>query len=147
MGALATWAVPEVATRQGRQRQRLAALSGEQCARQGQQLFAEAVRQQAVVADAHETPGQNVEEETAQELRSVEGHDTLLAAVGIIAPAEADVLAVEGGEAVVADGHAVGVTAEIAQDMFGAAEGRLGIDEPVLVLQLLRSVVRTTQDH
>ena len=55
------------------------------------QLFAEAVRQQAVVTDAHETSGQNVKEETAQELHGVEGHDTLLAAVGVISPAEADI--------------------------------------------------------
>ena len=147
MGALQRGQCQRSRLWRGLQRKRLAALSGEQCARQGQQLFAEAVRQQAVVADAHETPGQNVEEETAQELHSVEGHDTLLAAVGIIAPAEADVVAVEGGEAVVADGHAVGVTAEIAQDMFGAAEGRLGIDEPELRSPASSSVVRTTQDH
>ena len=81
-GCAATGTVPEIAVGQGRQRQRLAALSGEQGARQGQQLFSEAVRQQAVVADAHETPGQDVEEEAAQELDGVEGHDTLVAAVG-----------------------------------------------------------------
>jgi hypothetical protein len=34
-----------------------------------------------------------------------------------------------------------GVTAEIAQDMLGAAEGRLDIDEPVLVLQLLHQLL------
>ena len=81
----------------------LVALGGEQCARQRQQLLAEAIRQQAVVADADESAGQNVQEEAAQELDGVEGHDALLAAVGIIAPAEADVLAVEGGEAAVPD--------------------------------------------
>ena len=118
------------------QRQRLAALGGEQGACQGQQLFAEAVGEQAVVADAHEALGKHVKEEAAQELHGVEGHDTLLAAVCIIPPAEADVLAVEGREAVVGDGHAVGVTAEIAQDMFRSAEGRLGIDEPLLLAQL-----------
>ena len=36
----------------------------------------------------------------------------------------------------VGDGHAVGVAAEIAQHMWGAAEGRLGIDEPFLLAQL-----------
>ena len=29
------------------------------------------------MADAHETPGQDMEEEAAQELDGVEGHDTL----------------------------------------------------------------------
>jgi len=53
------------------------------------------------VADAHETSGQDMEEEAAQELYRVEGHDTLLSAVRIVPPAEADLFAVEGGDAVV----------------------------------------------
>ena len=98
-------------------------------------MFAEAVRQQAVAADAYETFWQDVQEEAAEEVDGIEGHEALLAAVGIIAPEEADALAVEGGDAVVGDSHAVGVAAEIAQDMFGATEGRLGVDVPVLLAQ------------
>jgi hypothetical protein len=134
-GCAATWAVPEIAVRRRRQRRRLAALGGEQGARQGQQLFSKTVRQQTIVADAHETPGQDMEEEAAQELDGVEGHDTLDSAVPIIAPAEADFFAVEGGDAVVGYGHAVGVTAEITEDMFRSAEGRLGVDVPVRLAQ------------
>src|SRR5271169_938884 len=82
-----------------------------------------------------------MQEEAAQEVHCVEGHDALLAAVGIIAPAEADALAVEGGDAVIADGHAVGIAAEVAQDMFRSAEGGLGIDVPFLFAQLLDQLV------
>jgi len=114
----------------------LGSLSGKQCARQGQKFFAGAIRQQAVAADTHETFWEHVEKEAAQEVHCVQSHDALPAAVGIIAPAEADTLAVEGGDAVVGDGHAVGVTAEIAQDVFGPAEGRLGVDVPSLLAQL-----------
>ena len=117
--------------------QRLAALSGEQGACQWQQLFSEAVRQQAIVADAHETPGQDMQEEAAQELDGLEGHDTLDSAVPVVAPAEVDFFAVEGGDAVVGYGHAVGITAEITEDMIRSAEGRLGIDVPVLLAQRL----------
>src|ERR1700692_954363 len=73
-----------------------------------------------------------MEEEATQELDGVERHDTLFSAVPMIAPAEVDVFAVEGGDAVVGDGHAVGGTAEVGEDVFGAAEGRLGVDVPVL---------------
>ena len=76
-GCAATGTVPEIAVGGRRQRQRFAALRSEQGARQGQQLFSETVRQQAVVADAHETPGQDMEEEAPQELDGTEGHDTL----------------------------------------------------------------------
>ena len=64
------------------------------------------------------------------------GMDTQFSAVPIIAPAEADFFAVEGGDAVVRYGHSVGVTAGIA-DMFRSAEGRLGIDVPVLLTHFL----------
>src|SRR5579864_1653344 len=79
---------------------------------------------------------QHMQEEAAEEVHSVEGHDALLAAVGIIAPEEADALPVECGDAVVRDGHAMGVAAEVAQHMLGSAEGRLGMDVPVLFAEL-----------
>lgn len=112
-------------------------LLGEQCASQGQEFFTEAIRQQSVATDAHEAPGQHMEEETAEELHRIEGHQALLAPVGIIAPAEADALAIEGGEAVVGDSHAVGVAAEVAENMFRSAEGRLSVDVPALVVELI----------
>jgi hypothetical protein len=43
-------------------------------------------------ANAHEAFWQHVQEEAAQEADGVECHDALLAAGGIIAPAEADAL-------------------------------------------------------
>ncbi len=104
--------------------------------RQGQALFAVAVGEQAVVADAHEAFWQHVEEEAAQELGCLELHDAPPAAVGIILPAEADVRSVEADEAVVGDGAAVGVAAEIAQHLFRTAEGRSDVDDPPLLLQL-----------
>lgn len=115
----------------------MSSLSGEQCARQGQQLFAEAVGEQAVAADAHEAFWQYMQEEAAEKVHRVEGHDALLAMVGIIAPEEADALPVEGGDAVIADGHAMGVAAEVSQNMFGPTEGRLGVDVLFLLAQLV----------
>ena len=139
--------MPRSAIRQWRKRQRFTSLFGEQCARQGQQLFAEAVGEQAIAADAHEAFWQYMQEKAAEEVHGVEGHDALLAAVGIIAPEEADALPVEGGDAVVADGHAMGVAAEVAQHMFGSAEGRLGMDVPFLFAELVDQLLEYTQDH
>lgn len=76
----------------------MASLDGDPSACQGQQLFAEAVGEQAIAADAHEAFWQHMQEEAAEEVHGIKGHDALLAAVGIIAPAEADALTVEGGE-------------------------------------------------
>ena len=41
----------------------------------------------------------------------------------------------EGNEAMVGDGNAMGVAAEIAEDVMGAAEGWFGIDDPWLTEQ------------
>ena len=55
--------------------------------------------------------------------------------MGIILPAKGNPVPVEGYEAVVGDGHAMGVAGEIAEHMMGTAERWLGVDDPVLTEQ------------
>jgi hypothetical protein len=50
-----------------------------------------------------------VKQEAAQELLRIERHPSLLIPVGIILPAKGNPVPVEGSEAVVGDGHAMGV--------------------------------------
>ena len=76
-----------------------------------------------------------MEQETAQELLDIQGHEPLLVAVGGIAPAEGDVAIGESDQPGVRDGDAMRVGAEIAQHMFRSAEGPLGVDDPVVVEQ------------
>ena len=89
----------------------------------------------AEVADADEASGQHMLAEAAQELCRGERHDALLVAVRIVFPSEAYAVTVEAEQALVADGDAVGIAAEIAQHANGITEGRLGIDHPVLLEQ------------
>ena len=84
------------------------------------------------MSDANQTAGQNVQHESAQELMSGNSHNLLLAVVGIISPAEGDAIVLEGHEAMVGDGDAVGVAGQVVENMFGAAEGWLGVGDPVL---------------
>ena len=53
----------------------------------------------------------------------------------IVSPSEAYALTVEAEQALVADGDAVGIAAEIAQHARRVTEGRLGIDDPVVLEQ------------
>jgi hypothetical protein len=55
--------------------------------------------------------------------------------VGIILPAEGDLIVLEGDEAMVGDGDAMGVAAEIAEDVMGTAERGFGIDDPIVTEQ------------
>jgi hypothetical protein len=55
--------------------------------------------------------------------------------MGIVLPAEGDLVMLESQQTVVRDGHAMGVAGEITQHMVGAAERWLGIDHPILTEQ------------
>ena len=76
-----------------------------------------------------------MQQKTSQELFRGQGHLPLLISVRIILPAEGDLVVVESDQAVVGDGHAMGVAGEIAEYMMGTAEGGLGVDDPVLTEQ------------
>ena len=92
------------------------------------------------MADANQAAGQNVKQEAAQELMGGNGHDLLLAAVSIVSPAEGDAIVFEGHEPMVGDGDAMGVAGQVVENMFGAAEGWLGVDDPVLLAELPEEV-------
>jgi hypothetical protein len=83
------------------------------------------------VANADEPGGEHVEEEAAQELLHRQSHQALLVAVPGVSPAEGDLVVLKGDQTVIGDGHAVGVAAEITENLLGTAEGRLAVDYPV----------------
>jgi len=94
-----------------------------------------AVGEEAEMSDANQASGQDVQQEAAQELICGNGDDLLLAAVGIITPTEGDAIVFKRHETMVGDGHAMGVAGQVVENMFGATEGRLGVDHPVLVAE------------
>jgi len=87
--------------------------------------------QEAEVADAHEAWGKHVEQKATQELVDGEGHEALPVAVGGVSPAEGDLVAGQGNEARVGDGGAMGVGAQVVEDILGPAEGRFAVDDPI----------------
>src|ERR1044071_619974 len=86
------------------------------------------------MADAVKPLGQDVEQETPDELVRCKRHRAIpcLPVTAVILAAEGDAARVESDEATVRDGDAVGVAGEIGEYRLGPGEGRLGIDEPVL---------------
>jgi hypothetical protein len=81
--------------------------------------------------DTDEASRKDMEQEATQELMRRYRHDLLLVAVRIVSPAESNVPIVAGDETMVRDGDAVGVSSQVAEDVFWAAEGWLGVDHPV----------------
>jgi hypothetical protein len=60
--------------------------------------------------------------------------------MGIVSPAEGDAIVFKGNEPVVGDGYSMGIAGQVVEDMLGAAEGWLGIDDPVLLAKLPEEV-------
>src|SRR5262249_31985249 len=83
--------------------------------------------QQAVVADAMEALGQDVDEESADELVCGECHALvpISALDTVVLPLEGDAVLVECDQAAIGDGNAVGIAGEIGQHRLGAAERAL----------------------
>ena len=55
--------------------------------------------------------------------------------VSRIAPAKSDVSLSKRDQAMVGDGYAMGVAAQILEHIFGATEGRFQMDDPVIAVQ------------
>ena len=96
------------------------------------------------MADADQTLGQNVDQESAQKLICGDRHDLLLTAVRIVFPEKRDPIILKRNQSLVGDGDAVRVASEIVQNMLGTAEGWLGIDDPVLVEELSEKLAKAT---
>jgi hypothetical protein len=60
------------------------------------------------------------------------GLECCLGPMGIVFPAERDLAVLEGEQARVGDGDAMGVAGQVMEDVFGSAEGWLGVNDPVL---------------
>lgn len=91
-----------------------------------------AVGEKAVAADADEMAGQDVEEEAAHEFVGVELQGPGLVGMGVVLPGEGDGLPIDGEEAVIGDRDAVRVARQVLERLLGPAEGRFGVDGPVV---------------
>ena len=83
-----------------------------------------------------------MEQEAADELDRVEGHDAAAVVMSGVSPAKAHLSVVETEESSVGDGDAVRVAGQVLQDMFGAAEWRLGVDHPLSPAQRMEQGVK-----
>jgi len=87
------------------------------------------------VPDTHEALRKNMQQEAAQEFIVRQSGELLFVVVSGIAPAKSHLAIGKGDQAMVGDGHAMGVAAEIVQHIFGTAEGTFQVHHPVLSKQ------------
>ena len=98
---------------------------------QRQESSAGSVSEEAEVADTDEALGEQVKQEATQKLIARDSHHLLPIVVGRVTPAKSNLAVRQCDQAMVGDGDAVGIAAEILQDILGSAKGWLGVDDPI----------------
>ena len=97
---------------------------------QGEFLFPMRISQEALMPDAYESAGQDMQQEAAYEFMGLQGHVLLLIAVLVIPPAKSHLAILKTDQPVVGNGNAMGIAAQIVQRLMGAAKRGLGINHP-----------------
>ena len=103
---------------------------GEQGAALEQLLFADAIGEEAEVADADQPGRQYVEQKAADELDRIEGHGLGAGMISVVFPLEAHMAVFQSAKTVVGDGDAMSVAGQILQYAPRSAEGRLNVNDP-----------------
>jgi hypothetical protein len=108
-----------------------------------QLLFAVSIAQEAVIANAVESTGENVEEESADELLGRESHDFLLIVVAVVPPVELDLPVFDIHDPMIGNRDPVRVAADVVHHLLGSGEGRLGVDDPLRVAHRIEMTAET----
>ena len=100
-----------------------------QAAQAREALASVALGEKAVVPDAVKAVGQDVEQETPDELVRGEAHDAGAPAATIVLVGERDFIVADDYEPRIGDGGSMRVAGEIGEHARGSAEWRLGVDD------------------
>ena len=110
-------------------------LDFEQRANAGEALASIAFGEKAVVPDAVEAVGQDVQQEPSDELVRGEAHEAAAAAAAIIFVGERHMIVVDGDDPRIGDRGSMRVAGEIGEHALGSAERRLGVYDKVALAQ------------
>ncbi len=107
----------------------------EELARAREFVASTAIGEQPEMANAYESQGDDMEEETADELVAGQGHGFDAIGVSVITPPETDCALGEVDETVVGECDAVGISPKVSDDLLRSGEGTLGVDDPIVGAQ------------
>ena len=87
------------------------------------------------MTDAHEAIGKDMEQEPSNEFHGIKRHDLAGVPVLSVLVVEHDLVVMHRNDAMVGDGHPVGVPAEVIEHLFRSGKGLLGVDHPFLLFK------------
>lgn len=90
-----------------------------------------AVAEEAEVPDAVKSARQHMDQETADEFVTREGHCLLAVVIPVILPAETDLAVIHGHQPIVGNCDAVGVAPDVVENLGRACERPLRVDHPL----------------
>src|SRR5436190_22929441 len=76
-----------------------------------------------------------MQQEPPDELLGRESHFAFLVAASIVPPAESDLIAVKGNQTMIGNGHTMGITPQVTENLVRATKGRFGIDDPLVPVE------------
>ena len=133
--------------------QQIAADAMDQLPTQSKFLLPVAIGQETEVANALKAFRQSVEQKAAQELVGGDGHGLrllLVLGLAVIFPLKRNLAVFEFEQTLIGDGDAMGVTAEIFEHLFRAAERWFGIHHPLALfhgVQIFMKEIGITEMH
>ena len=92
--------------------------------------------------DLDELAGKDVRQEPPNELVGVQRHDLALVVVGVIPPPERHLVVFKLDQPVIADRDPVGVFAEVVDNILGLFKRRLGVRNPLRLIQFREQCVK-----
>ena len=99
-------------------------------------MFTSSVCQQPKMTYSHIAIRQHMKQISSDELIDLERHDLLFIAIRVVTPSEGNNTVFNHKDSVIADSDSVGISAEVLQDPLCAVEGRLAVDDPLLMVEL-----------
>ena len=105
------------------------------------ELVCDTVGKKPVVSDSHQAFGDNVEEKTPHELSGIQLHDFILVTVGTIFPVEGYLTIFHRDQSFVGNRDALGVAAEVLEDLLRPGKGRFAVDHPILTSRHVESLL------
>src|SRR4030095_7665371 len=100
------------------------------------------VSQETEVTHAHETFGDHVEQEAADEFVGIKGHGLFSVFIFSVPVTEGNVSVTGGDNPIIGERHAVGVAAEVVQHMGRRSKRFFGIDDPWFFSQCVDQEVK-----
>ena len=86
-----------------------------------------------------------MQQESPNKLYSFHSHLLELSGGGVVFEGEGDLAIVNSQDAMVGNGDAMSIAAQITEDRFGGGEGRFGVDDPVLLIEWVEELAPNTE--